>query len=327
MMASLLAVGALVAIAQARAIVTNLCTHPVFLWSVPNNGTALDANNLQLNTGGRYEERWHYGSSENPGISLKISTQPGGVYTGMDELDFAYSIDPKNEAQVWVDLSTLRSHGFNETAFHYGEGLTTSSTELSPISCSVNDEVELVLCGSARTTSVKDDAGLDAISQCYDYLRVPHSTSTESSADAHSRTTSAHSETQEGTTTTMLMAHTVTQGAHQAKVTVHLPPKHTAKFTDQASLSHTLQRASHQGPKASFVDNFCMPKVTYLEAWNLWQGSSRAIQPGNATMADKIKVCILPYCEPIVPFVDCSDLEDKLEETTPYDWTSDEDVC
>jgi hypothetical protein len=325
----LLAVGALLALAQARAIVTNQCTHAVYLWSVPNNGTASDANNLQINPGGRYEERWHYGSSKNPGISLKISTQPGGVYTGMDELDFAYSIDPNNESLVWVDLSSVRGQGFNETAFHYGESLTTSSTELSPVSCSVSDEVELVLCATARTTSAKDDASLDAISKCYDYLHVDRSTSTASSAKSQSKTTSAQVKTHKRTTTALSPAQTAKKDTQQAKVTVHLPPKHTIAPFDQASLNRALQRASHRGFKVPAADISCMPKVTYPELRYPTRSNSRATKHGNVTMIEPIRVCILPFCEPMLPDVDCAWAEEELDkEFKPdFDFTKDDDVC
>jgi hypothetical protein len=144
MIGSIIAVGTLVALAQGKAIITNRCPQPVYVWSIPSAGSA-HTNNLPIPPGGRYEEAWRHGTSEQPGIALKISTEVDGIYKGMDEINFAYSIERSNKSEVWVDLSPVRGKPFDSRAFHSCHGMHQSS-HVQPGKCKATDDIELVLC-------------------------------------------------------------------------------------------------------------------------------------------------------------------------------------
>jgi hypothetical protein len=154
MIAHCLTITALVALSYAKAFITNQCSRSVYLWSVPGptNGT----ENLELPSGGRYEEPWRYGTKEHPGIALKISTEPHGIYTGKDEINFAYSIDPVDYKHIWIDLSPVRGDTFNgKITFHTPTNVSTSADVVAS-RCNYNDNIELVLCGSTRTVAPVD---------------------------------------------------------------------------------------------------------------------------------------------------------------------------
>jgi hypothetical protein len=164
----ILALSAFVALARAKAIITNQCSHPVYIWSVPGVGSA-SASNVPISPGGRYEERWRYGTSENPGIALKISTQQNGINTGADEVNFAYTIDPVHNHKVWVDLSPIRGKPFHDNFSFHSCRTKETSADPHPTSCQVEDNIELVLCGFDRTVSPTDTFGFKALSECFDY--------------------------------------------------------------------------------------------------------------------------------------------------------------
>ncbi|KAF2830521.1 hypothetical protein CC86DRAFT_463811 [Ophiobolus disseminans] len=164
----ILTVSTLVALAQARAIITNNCPHPIYIWSVPSVGSA-HTDNLPINSGGRYEEPWRYGSSQHPGVALKVSPQSNGINMDMDEVNFAYSVDRSDNSKVWVDLSPIRGKSFdNKIAFHTCHGVHKSSN-VHTSKCEATDDIELVLCGTTRSSPVKDSVPFNMISECYDY--------------------------------------------------------------------------------------------------------------------------------------------------------------
>ncbi|KAF2036657.1 hypothetical protein EK21DRAFT_105968 [Setomelanomma holmii] len=168
MTSRIVALSGLVALAQAKAIITNNCPHPVYVWSVPVVGSA-HTDNLQVNPSGRYEEPWRYGTSEHPGIALKISPKADGIHRGADEINFAYSVERSHSSKVWVDLSVIRGNGFdNNLAFHTCHG-AHHSPDVQTSQCDATDDIELVLCGSERSAPLKDSKSLGEISECYDY--------------------------------------------------------------------------------------------------------------------------------------------------------------
>ncbi|KAH7083240.1 hypothetical protein BKA63DRAFT_382187, partial [Paraphoma chrysanthemicola] len=168
MTSRILTVGGLVALAQAKAIITNNCPGPVYVWSVPNVGSA-HTDNLIVNHGGRYEEPWRYGTAEHPGIALKISPQPDGIYKGADEINFAYSVERSSKSKIWIDLSPVRGKPFdNNLAFHTCHGVY-HSTDVQTSLCDATDDVELVLCGTARSSPAKDSTTTQLITDCFDY--------------------------------------------------------------------------------------------------------------------------------------------------------------
>jgi hypothetical protein len=178
MVGSLLIAMLLFALARARAIVTNECQHNVWIWSFPFLGSS-HTENVPIKPGGQYQESWRLGSLAIPGIAIKISTQPNGIYTLFDEVDFAYSIKDEDKSKVWVNLTPVDGeYLINNLSFHSCNSRYNSAA-VEAHECDATDEVELVLCGNARTTSAKDTASLEQIQACYQ----PNSHSTEVSGD------------------------------------------------------------------------------------------------------------------------------------------------
>ncbi|CAO2655872.1 Nn.00g046750.m01.CDS01 [Neocucurbitaria sp. VM-36] len=168
-----LTLSALVALTQAKAIVTNHCPHEVYIWSIPQVGSS-HTDNVPIKPGGRYEEPWRHGSTANPGIALKISPQANGINQGKDEIDFAYSIDKSYKTKVWVDLSPIHGKAFdNNLSFHTCHG-PYHTPDVQTQQCDAADDIELVLCDTARTTPAKDTTPFDQIQECYDYHHVYH---------------------------------------------------------------------------------------------------------------------------------------------------------
>jgi len=106
MVGQVLALSTLVALVQAKAIVTNRCEQTVYTWSVP--GKSGVADNLPIATDKRYEEPWRYGNSVNPGISIKMSPVEDGINKGKSEIDLQYAVDPSDADKIWITLSKFR---------------------------------------------------------------------------------------------------------------------------------------------------------------------------------------------------------------------------
>lgn len=116
MIGKALILGALVASGHTKFVLTNHCGRDVYVWSMPEQSNF--ANNLALGSGERYEEPWHYGTDYMPGIAIKISTEDNGLWKSASEIDFAYSIDPKNPFRVWMNLATIRGNDFDASTLH-----------------------------------------------------------------------------------------------------------------------------------------------------------------------------------------------------------------
>ena len=92
-------------LAVGRAIVTNQCDEPIYLWSVGRSiskQTTLpkDSSYSQLFTS----------DSQSGGTSLKITSTPDGLFVpGTSQLVFAYSIE---DSSVWYNLSSVSGDGF-----------------------------------------------------------------------------------------------------------------------------------------------------------------------------------------------------------------------
>ncbi|KAH7135613.1 hypothetical protein B0J11DRAFT_164326 [Dendryphion nanum] len=139
---------ALVAFAQSKAIVTNHCKYDVHIWSVPEQEGI--ASNLVLKSGGSYEEPFRFGTKVNPGIAIKVSSHPNGIYDGKDEIDFAYSLDKSDDHKVWVSLELVRGKAFeNDVALFTCYG-PYKSPFVPTRQCNINDDIELTLCGTER---------------------------------------------------------------------------------------------------------------------------------------------------------------------------------
>jgi hypothetical protein len=92
-------------LALGRAIVTNQCDEPVYLWSV---GSTVN-NQTTLPKDSSYAETFH-SDPEFGGISIKITSTPDGIFqNGTSQLVFAYSID---SSTVWYNLTSVFGDGF-----------------------------------------------------------------------------------------------------------------------------------------------------------------------------------------------------------------------
>lgn len=173
MLGSALPVLTFVALAQARAIVTNHCPYNVYVWSVPQVLSSSHTDNVPIKPGGQYQEPWRHGSTVNPGVAIKISTKSDGILKSADEIDFAYAVDGNDDNKIWVDLSQVRGDAFKDNlAFH---SCTTQygSANVQTHQCTATDDVELVLCDtSPRSTPEKDPTSLEQVKACYDYHHV-----------------------------------------------------------------------------------------------------------------------------------------------------------
>ncbi|KAF2277167.1 uncharacterized protein EI97DRAFT_311675 [Westerdykella ornata] len=150
-----LLLGALVTLAQSKAVVTNNCKYDVYAWSIPNNkGYAL--NRIITSHGGQYSEPFHKGTRRDPGITIKLSPEPNGIYHGKDELDFAYAIDKLDPSFVWVDLNNARGDPFAGNVTFYTCFGAYVTPQVPARKCTIYDQIELVLCGGARQTSEVD---------------------------------------------------------------------------------------------------------------------------------------------------------------------------
>jgi hypothetical protein len=157
MVGQVLTLGALVALAQAKAIVTNRCESTVYLWSVPEKSGVAD--NLPLAPGKRYEEPWRYGDSVTPGVAIKISPEENGINEGKSEVNLQYAVDPSDSGKIWIDLFQVQS------PLPQGSTLYTCSGQYTSEYVSTH-QVELVLCGAERSTVARDNMPQDIINDC-----------------------------------------------------------------------------------------------------------------------------------------------------------------
>jgi hypothetical protein len=157
-----LTLSSLVALAQSKAIVHNLCEHDIYVWSVPGSAIV----NKALKPGDAYYEPFHQGTQANPGVAIKVSSQSGGIDNGKDELDFSYTVDSVDKSKVWINLDSVRSNAFGDNlAFDTCHG--PYKTPFVPTRrCSISDNIELVLCGTERSSPPQDPSSIDDLTHC-----------------------------------------------------------------------------------------------------------------------------------------------------------------
>lgn len=156
---------ALLAIAQSKAVVTNLCPKDVYVWSVPRIGGFAENQRVKAH-GGQYIEEFHTGTDITPAIAIKVSPEPYGIFVGKEEIDFSYTVDPVPNG-VWVNLYVVRGYkrSFQDATFHTCNG-PYKGPEVPTRLCNLNDNVELVLCGSTRRSPEEDQTPTDLLSEC-----------------------------------------------------------------------------------------------------------------------------------------------------------------
>lgn len=142
------AIAALAPLVQSVAVITNHCKTPIYVWSIPG-----DNQGRVIQPGGQYSEQFRYGGEVNPGIALKVSSQFDGIYQGKDELEFQYTVDPKeNPTHVWLKLHTVRAP---ESGLPYEGGVYFSDCIggyrepfVETRKCGISSLTELALCSS-----------------------------------------------------------------------------------------------------------------------------------------------------------------------------------
>ncbi|KAJ8112691.1 hypothetical protein OPT61_g4998 [Boeremia exigua] len=92
-------------LAVGRAIVTNQCDTPVYLWTVGNSVS----KQTTLSKDSTYGELFRSDSTSG-GIAFKITSTPNGLTTSnASQLIFAYNVD---NSSIWYDLNSLFGDGF-----------------------------------------------------------------------------------------------------------------------------------------------------------------------------------------------------------------------
>lgn len=93
-------------LAIGRAIVTNQCNSPIYLWSV---GSSISPVTI-LPKDSSYGEVFT-SDPKSGGIALKITSVPDGLFTpNASQQIFAYNID---DTDVWYDMSSIFGDGFS----------------------------------------------------------------------------------------------------------------------------------------------------------------------------------------------------------------------
>ncbi|KAH3906337.1 hypothetical protein HBI56_195260 [Parastagonospora nodorum] len=132
-----------------RAIVTNQCDEPVYLWSV--GGSVGEQKVITKDTS--YSEVFHTDPASG-GVALKISPVEGGLFKpNVSQTIFAYSLDA---SQVWYDMSDMFGDGFAGRTLKvtptdltcesitWGSGKPPAGSQVK--SCGAEADVELTFC-------------------------------------------------------------------------------------------------------------------------------------------------------------------------------------
>ncbi|KAL5446609.1 hypothetical protein PMIN07_001456 [Paraphaeosphaeria minitans] len=359
-----LALSALVALSYSKAIITNNCRKDIYIWSVPEKSDL--ANNLSISPGKRYEEPWRSGTSVHPGIAIKVSTEQDGIYTGKSEINLQYDVDASDSTKIWIDLATIRGNYFDTATLNTCHG-AHKSANVHTEQCSSTDDIELVLCGSARTVPSRDSTPIRFISNCIgllaerdDPLRprmcsgrvvgpkrmpmVPDEHKDDCPADPIAtvplktvmrREAAKHASSQDAEAHNAPCDQNTVAGA---------PEKATEKSTSSRPLCNILYEAwpdaqcdekmAQHNAKLFYRDN-CGDKTK-----NMFPGAScEAIRHQMKQIypdVDDNRLCIYPYLEPLQRFWGTKDnvwdvLNHQDDITEPFlqgkSWTSDDEVC
>ncbi|KAF1848736.1 uncharacterized protein K460DRAFT_309355 [Cucurbitaria berberidis CBS 394.84] len=135
--------------AVGRAIVTNQCDEPIYLWSV--GGSISAQNTIAKDTS--YSETFHRDPASG-GIALKISPLEGGIFKpNASQTIFSYNLDVN---QIWYDMSDVFGDGFagrtlsikptdsSCDAIAWGSGKPPAGSQVK--NCQASTDLELTFC-------------------------------------------------------------------------------------------------------------------------------------------------------------------------------------
>lgn len=153
--------------ALGRAIVTNQCDEPIYLWAV---GGSIGAQQT-ITKDTAYSETFHNDPASG-GIALKIASSEGGIFKpNVSQTIFAYNLDG---AQVWYDMSNLFGDGFagrtvkvaptDESceSIVWGTGKPPGGSQVR--TCGAETDLELTFCTSHCLPSWCKSSRYDAVS-------------------------------------------------------------------------------------------------------------------------------------------------------------------
>jgi hypothetical protein len=169
MIGRVLTLGALVALAQAKAIITNHCGATVYLSSVPEKDGVADK--LPLAPGKQYVEPWRRGTKDTPGIAIKITPDQKDVgeghawWWGDWEVNLSYTVDPNHPNKVWIDRSQPKPISPRSALFTCRER-PSKMPIVNVHPCAITDNIELALCGKQRSTSSTNMTPARTIDAC-----------------------------------------------------------------------------------------------------------------------------------------------------------------
>jgi hypothetical protein len=298
MLGQVLTLGTIVALSQAKAIVSNHCEHEVYIWSVPKAQGM--ARGLPVSSGGRYDEPWRTGTLVNPGIAIKVSSHPDGINQGKSEIDYQYTVDGD---KLWISLSNIRGDAFGDNTTFYTCHGPYRSPDVPTRQCSSTDDVELVLCGAGRTREAENTTDPEVIKQC-------------------STPAVAHNETK------------IPRRPRQCNSRV-VGPKRTPQLKTEVATDKSKKEARIKEAKKEMKT---IPLETILRKSTWAQNNSPASHiggcPANVTDFDKPvqhvsrysnkkeTIYIASMCKKFVPYAKCHKIEHFLEARNPdYDFT------
>jgi hypothetical protein len=135
--------------AVGRAIVTNQCDEPIYLWSV--GGSVSQQNTIPKDSS--YSEVFHVDPASG-GIALKVTSVENGLFkANVTQINFAYSLDSN---QVWFDMSSVFGDGFagrtikitptdsSCESIAWGMGKQPAGSQVK--TCQANTDLELTFC-------------------------------------------------------------------------------------------------------------------------------------------------------------------------------------
>lgn len=136
--------------ALGRAIVTNQCDSPIYLWSV---GGSISKQHT-INKDSSYSEVLHKDPNSG-GVALKLTAIEGGLFMpNASQTIFGYNIDTNN--QVWYDMSDIFGDAFagrtmtvtpkdpNCQKITWPYGVPPAGSQVK--TCSADTDLELTFC-------------------------------------------------------------------------------------------------------------------------------------------------------------------------------------